>query len=134
MEQPVWFYVGIIAAIIALLGIFQLLALNNDNLREQAGKNSITKIERMCNLVCNSQPDTLLDAEVDFGSGSKIYANNNVVCVEYKTKDCIQCDCPVEMQELDLTSEEAMQLFVTHKYNCYFKKLDSGSVEVECRG
>ena len=139
MEQAVWFYVGILVAMIGLGLLVSVVLMGTDTAKQQMAKNNANSLEIMCNNVCGSDIGTVLGIKPEISSGSIIKSNGNAICVVYKEiKDCRRCDCEVvgadfKPFELNLATEEAIKMFDTHAYNCTFER-DVNVVVLRCKG
>lgn len=141
MEQAVWFYVGIIAALIGLGMLVSVVLLGTDVTKQQLAKNAANSLALQCNNVCNSDMGTALGIKTDLSSGTVISGGEKSVCVEYVPagkKECRKCNCKVlgddgNFYRLDLSTEEAMEMFETHVYNCIFER-DIDGVILRCKG
>ncbi|MDO8624981.1 MAG: hypothetical protein Q7R47_02775 [Candidatus Diapherotrites archaeon] len=139
MEQMIWFYVGIIAAIIGLGMLASVVLLNSENQKVQVSQNSVRLLEQKCNFVCSSDVDTLQSADVELASGTVLYSNNNALCIKGKSSlFCGECNCRVtdgndSNYRFDLNTSEAAALFSTHSFTCSFERI-KGGVSLECQG
>lgn len=136
MEQAVWFYVGIIAALIGI-GLLVSVVLMGTNLnKEQLAQNSVRLLQMQCNNVCNNDVGTLLGVDVDIGSGTLVESTGNVICSHYnQRKECRECNCEVFAPgfsdfELNLATPEALELFDIHTYHCTFEKVFNHEKEI----
>ncbi len=137
MEQAVWLYVGIIAALIGLGFIASIVISGKETMNEQTVENSIRKMQQNCNLVCASDEETMFSVDTTLVAGMKLYGNGKAICTDYKGKtSCKECDCLVSDLNgfafvLDLTN--AIGLFESSNYKCFMERTEEG-VAIECKG
>lgn len=150
MEQAVWLYVGIIAALIGLGFVASIVMSGRETANQQSVENTIRKLEQNCNLVCAADTETMFSVDVTLVAGMKLYSPmegekvSKALCADYAAKSyCRECDCsildktdPKKRFELDLS--EARQLFETHGYTCFMERVETETVKdgvaVECKG
>ena len=138
LEQAVWFYIGIIVSILALILIASIVSANKETTFKETMKDSMGQLQQYCNFVCNSDLDTKLSRPVTLVAGSYIWSEGKAICFNYKELNnlCWKCDCPVIGKDgsnfvFDLT--EAVSVFETHMYECGFER-DVNAVTMECKG
>jgi len=137
MEQAVWLYVGIIAALIGLVFVASIVISGRDTMNEQTVENNIRKIQQNCNLVCASDTETMFSVDTPLVAGMKLYSEGNAICTDYKGKtNCKKCDCVVfdtEGSAFVLDLSDATELFETSNYKCFMERTEEG-VAIECKG
>jgi len=137
VEQTVWLYVGIIAAIIGLGFVATIVLGGRETSHWQTVENGVKKMQQNCNQVCSSDVETMFSADVTLVSGMRLYATGRGICANYKDEQtCKECDCEVFDKEgqsfaLDLTG--ATELFESNQYKCFMERTETG-VAVECKG
>ena len=139
MEQAVWLAFGVISLVIGFAIIANLITVNKEETRYQTFLESVEKLKKQCDFVCDSPLDTYLSADVSLPSGLKLYTNGNRICGHLNISDeyndetkCAICKCPV-VGELNLQTDIAKQSFSEHKYSCYFERLED-EIQMECKG
>jgi len=135
MEQTVWFYVGVIATLICLASIAYLFLVNTEEKKRVELDNAMVKFETKGKFICNSDIETKIGEKITLVSGANIYAqDNNTICYFFnKNQKCVQIMCPVDMNRLDLNSEELQRTYAFHEFDCVFEKTDYG-VSIGCKG
>ncbi|MBS3061632.1 MAG: hypothetical protein J4215_03550 [Candidatus Diapherotrites archaeon] len=139
MEQAIWFYVGIIGAIVGLGLLASVVLINENASKHQVAQNSIRLLEQKCNFVCSSDLDTLQSVDVELSSGMVMYSNQTALCIALQDKQyCRPCNCKITDSNnanfrFDLNTSEAVELFSTHTFNCSFEK-NIGGVLLACAG
>lgn len=139
MEQAVWFYVGVIVALLGLGLLVSVVNMSAETSKQQLAGNMANNLALQCNNVCGSDFETVLGIKSEIGSGSIIESEGSVICVNYKgKKECRKCDCKIKGFDgnsfrLDLSTEEAIKTFDTHEYNCTFER-DVNGVILRCKG
>ncbi len=134
MEQTVWFYVGVLATFIALAGIASVFLLNVDEKKEAELNTAIQKFKQKASFVCSSDEQTLISEMILIPSGSSFFSQENSICFVFnKEKKCELINCPVLMEELNLTDEKIIKTYDFHEFSCYFEKSREGVI-IECRG
>jgi hypothetical protein len=140
MEQSVWLAFGVIAAMVGLAIVASLITTNKDESHLITFKDSMDKLGKQCDFVCDSPLDTYLAAQVDLPSGLLLEASDDKICghlnISNEISDeskCVICKCKVKMDpSLNLQTELARKAFAVQKYSCYFKRLDNG-IQMECK-
>ena len=136
MEETIWIIVGIIAVLITF-GILVGFARDHTIQQKQsAASEAVTALANMCNRMCKMPPNSYLSTSVNLPSGSTLNTTENIICLEIGDYlKCQMCDCIINPEfNFDLSSPEAVKLFTTHKYECYFlKNKDDVSLET-CKG
>ena len=135
MEQAIWISIGVISLIIGLGILINLVAENREDIKLQKSQASVEILKNQCNFVCDSAPDTSLSVDVELPSGvvlSSNFSQGNKICALFKDQyKCSFCNCPIVPYVLNLGS--AKKIFITHKYECYFERLEN-AVKMECQG
>ncbi len=139
MEQAVWLYVGIIAALIGLGFVASIVMSGRETSNQQAVENTIRKLEQNCNLVCAADTETMFSVDVTLVAGMRLYGLQKAICADYAAKSyCRECDCSLldktdTTKQFELDLSEARQLFEMHNYTCFMERIEEG-VAVECKG
>lgn len=138
LEQVIWLYVGVIAALFGLVIIGSIFLTGQQQMNEQEVLSSLNKIKSKADFVCNSEFGTLLNENIVLASGSVLSISsqpNDSACVSFNgNTSCVNLSCNVALDyDLNLDSPEFKALFVTHKYECFFEKVDGGVI-IECKG
>lgn len=137
VEQAVWLYVGIITAFIGLGFVASVVLSGRETGNQQTTENAIKKLQQNCNLVCESDTETMFSADVTLIAGMKLYGSDNAICADYAEKTtCRECGCALFDTEGDpfiLDLSDARGLFESNNYKCYMERVEEG-VAVECKG
>ena len=135
MEQAIWAYIGIIAALFGLLVVAQIFLLNQETVKQQELEISLEKLGNRCNFVCRNAAGTLIKEPATLASGSVFSTSGNALCYSYgEAENCFRCDCELENYTLNLNTEEITQLYSIHDFSCSLEKRSGGLVRVACTG
>lgn len=137
MEQAVWLYMGVISAVFGILIIATIVLDSQEQVKLQEVKNSIERINQLCNFVCDSDDGTLLSEKLKLPSGASVSArvSTKAVCITYSgSSKCASCKCGLNKDyDLNLATPEHVFAFNISDYRCFFDK-NFGRVSFECKG
>ena len=135
MENAVWIIFGIIALFLGIGILMQIAASNSNSNKIKANENALGKFGQWCDYVCNSDTGTKLTKEIEISSGATVSGLGKSICIDFKDwHNCYQCACDVNAFQLNLNSEEIIQMYNTHVFRCSFEKAPKGVVSIECKG
>lgn len=133
MEQPVYFFFGILSFLIALGIIVSLVSENEKENKLMNFDASLSKLQSQCNFVCQTNEGNNLGTNIKLPSKSKLYTNNNKICISLENElACKPCNCNLETYELNLNTSLS-ESFNELDYRCYFEKLKE-TVNINCKG
>jgi len=134
MEETIWIIVGIIAVLITLGGLVNLVGKNSQEEKRVSADQSLDALLTMCNKMCKMPAQTYLSVSANLPSGSILNITGNLICVEIRDwRKCRRCECTLEPYQLNLSTSEAIKLFTTHKYECFFLR-NPDNLTMECKG
>ena len=120
MEETVWMYFGILAVIIGIGIITTIFTQYKDESSGDTLFLGVQQLGKQAELVCASPRDTKLSIEFTVPSGTLMYTKSDKLCARLDDKiRCLPSTCLLEEKVLiNLTSDEAKQLFDTWEYTC----------------
>lgn len=134
MEETVWMYFGILAVIIGIGVITTIFTQYKDEGGADTLFLGVQQLGKQAELVCNSPRDTKLSLEITVPAGTLLYTKSDKLCATLDEKiKCVPTTCVFAEQTLiNLTSDEARQLFSTRTYTCAAH--NNGTINFVCQG
>jgi hypothetical protein len=135
MEESVWLYVGILAALIGIATVVSLFTHQNQEQHGVQLANTVQMYKELCTQVCRLPEDTRLSAKSPLPAGAKLYTTDESVCASMGDKlFCGRCPCTVEPGvALDLSQNSTLQYFRNHDFTCSFIR-SATNVTMRCSG
>jgi len=135
MEESVWLYVGILAALIGIATVASLFSHQNQSQHAEQLANAVSMYKELCTQVCKLPEDTRLSAKATLPSGAVLYTTDESVCAKLDDKlFCGRCPCTVTSGvALDLSQNDTRQYFTNHDFTCSFTKVLT-AVTLRCSG
>ena len=135
MEESVWLYVGILAALIGIATVVSLFNHQNQEQHTEQLANAVQMYKELCAQVCRLPEDTRLSAKATLPAGAILYTTDESVCAKLNDKlFCGRCPCTViNGTTLDLSQNGTSQYFRNHDFTCSFTK-SATNVTMRCSG
>lgn len=134
MEEPIWMFFGVLAVVLSIGIIISILDINKGNANTELFDSSFEKLQIQCDFICASSIGNRQGINIQLLPNSLIYTNENKICLKFEDRiSCKFCKCEIDDYELNLNTSFA-KTFNKIDYKCYFEKVDSNEVEMECLG
>ncbi len=143
MEQAIWLYAGIIAALF-VIGIVASIALTGqEQMKEVQVTNALSRIQQRASMLCSSESGTMVSEKINIPSGAVLTAGTSdspkKVCILFKgVNKCESIECNLfyddgTNSDLNLDTDFHKRLYQMHEFTCFFERTGAGVV-FECNG
>jgi len=141
MDEPIWIFIGIVAAILGLGIIAGVILRASDNGQLDRLRTAVTMLGAQCEQVCGLAENTALSVKVEVPKDAVLTTQEDRICGELAGKDgtlsCARCSCKHEFAVI-LNTTGAGAFYQSHEFSCRYTRLDTRNTDqramVNCTG